>query len=53
MKMERNKATKLQPIIDSNKEYQLASVIADIKRIKDVGGAEKGNKIRRLVRDIK
>lgn len=52
MKMEQNKASKLQPIIDANKEYQLASVIADIKRVKAFG-AEKWNKIRRLVKDIK
>ena len=52
MKMARNKATKLQPIIDSNKEYQLSSVIADMKRVKAFG-AEKWNKIRRLVKDIK
>ena len=52
MKTERNKAGKLQPIIDSNKEYQLASVIADIKRAKAFG-AEKWTKIRRLVKDIK
>ena len=52
MEMERNKASKLQPIIDANKEYQLASVIADIKRVKAFGN-ENWSKIRRIVRDIK
>ena len=32
MKTERNKATKLQPVIDDVKQYQLSSVIADAKR---------------------
>ena len=32
MKTERNKATKLQPVIDDVKQYQLSSVIEDAKR---------------------
>ena len=52
MNTEQNKASKLQPIIDSNKEYQLSSVIADMKRVKAFG-EEKWNKIRRLVKDLK
>ena len=37
MKMERSRSSKLQPVIDDNKQYQLASVIADAKREKAFG----------------
>ena len=32
MKTERNRATKLQPVIDDVKQYQLSSVIADVEQ---------------------
>ena len=50
--MVQNRASKLQPIIDANKEYQLSSVIADIKRVKAFGN-DNWYKIRRIVKDIK
>ena len=52
MKTGTQQASKLQPIIDANKEYQLASVIADIKRVTAFGN-DNWNKIRRIVKDIK
>ena len=32
MKTERNNTTKLQPVIDDVKQYQLSSVIADVEQ---------------------
>ena len=32
MKTEQNKSTKLQPVIDDVKQYQLSSVIADVEQ---------------------
>ena len=40
MKTERNKATKLQPVIDDVKQYLLSSVIADAKQ-DEAFGSEK------------
>ena len=40
MKTERNKSTKLQPVIDDVKQYQLSSVIADVEQ-DEAFGSEK------------